>query len=167
LAGPRLAPQVRAEHRSFDPHVEGIAYGVLDDLVGYAIRRAQIKIYEDFASSVADPEITPQRFAALVLIDRNPGLPQSAIGDIMGIARSGAMALMAALERMDLVERRISTTDRRAYGLRLTERGRKRLSDLEAIVAEHDQRIAGDLSASERAQLVALLERVARRREEE
>ena len=43
-------PAARGEH--FDPHVPGVQYGALDDLVGYAIRRAQILIYEDFLAAL-------------------------------------------------------------------------------------------------------------------
>ena len=37
----------------FVPHVSGIDYGPLDKLVGYAIRRAQLVIYEDFMQALA------------------------------------------------------------------------------------------------------------------
>ena len=58
----------------FVPKVPGIDYGILDSLLGYAVRRAQIQLYEDFIPSLAPWGITPPRFSAMVIVSRNPGL---------------------------------------------------------------------------------------------
>ncbi|MCG8443485.1 MAG: hypothetical protein MI723_16905, partial [Caulobacterales bacterium] len=39
---------------SFTPHVEGVDYGILDTLLGYAIRRSQIRVYSDFYREIGD-----------------------------------------------------------------------------------------------------------------
>ena len=46
----------------FVAHVPGIQYGVLDSLVGYAVRRAQIRMYETFIVALEPWGITPPRF---------------------------------------------------------------------------------------------------------
>src|SRR3546814_5503574 len=66
----------------FDPHVAGIEYGALDSLVGYAIRRAQILIYEDFLAALQPWDITPQRFSALTLIAANARLKLTELAQI-------------------------------------------------------------------------------------
>ena len=43
----------------FVAHVPGIQYGVLDSLMGYAVRRAQIKQYEAFIAALEPWGITP------------------------------------------------------------------------------------------------------------
>lgn len=145
----------------FDPHVPGIDYGVLDTLVGYSVRRAQIVIYEDFVLTLAPWHITPQRFSALTVISRNDHLKLTQLARILGIARSGAVLLVDALAAMGYVERQPSVEDRRAYGLVLTPKG---VADLKAIteaVCEHDRRMASGLSADEARQLTRLLRLVA------
>jgi len=42
--------------------VPGIQYGVLDTLTGYAVRRTQLRMYEDFVQALAAWHITPRGF---------------------------------------------------------------------------------------------------------
>lgn len=155
-----LAPDPDGGH--FEPHVPHIDYGVLDSLIGYAIRRAQIRIYEDFVASLATWHITPPRFSALQIIARNPDLKLTDLARILGIARSGAVPLVDALESMALVERLPAATDRRAYRLALTDTGRRTLKAATAAVRAHDARIATHLSADEQQVLRGLLEKLGR-----
>ena len=74
--------------------VAGLDYGVLDDLLGYALRRAQIALYVDFYRATAGLDVSPPRFAALVLVGRNPGMRQGLLAQAMG--------LHAALLKLDL-----------------------------------------------------------------
>ena len=60
-----------------------------------------------------------------------------------------------------LAERRRDPVDRRAYTLYLTPTGRDLLADLERIVDEHDVELLTALNASQRSQLISLLQRVA------
>ncbi|KAG1079766.1 hypothetical protein G6F40_016171 [Rhizopus arrhizus] len=89
-------PAARGEH--FDPPVPGIRYGALDDLVGYAIRRAQIVIYEDFLNALAPWDITPQRVSSLSLIAATANLKLTDLARILGIARSGAVQIVNQLQ---------------------------------------------------------------------
>jgi DNA-binding MarR family transcriptional regulator len=145
----------------FDPHVPGIDYGVLDSLVGYGVRRAQIALYNEFLRSLEAWNITPPRFSALVIIDRNKGLKLTQLAQVLGIARSGAVMLADALTEMGYVERQPVQGDRRAYGLALTPLGRKDLRKIERAVVDQDQRVAQRLKASEREQLLKLLDKLA------
>jgi len=155
-----LAPNPALQDAGFDPHLPDVDYGVLDGLVGYAIRRAQIRIYEDFVQSMAPWQITPPRFSALVIIARNPHLKLTDLARILGIARSGAVLLVDALEEMKLVERRPAPADRRAYSLALSHTGRKTLAAVTEAVRAHDSRIAQQLTPEEQATLKALLARL-------
>lgn len=148
------------QRRRFDPHRAGVDYGILDELLGYALRRAQIRMTEAFDARLGDEGITTQRFSALVLIARNPGLKQTQLASIMGIARSGVLAIVEALSAQGLIERRAAPEDARAQALYLTRHGEDRLPQIETLVREHDAAIAGDFSAAEAELLKALLERI-------
>jgi DNA-binding MarR family transcriptional regulator len=145
---------------AFERHVPGIAYEVLDELIGYAIRRAQLAAYEVFDRVVGGTTFTAQRFSSLVIIEQNPGLTQTRLGEILGIARSGVMLLVDFHESEGFVARVPSTTDRRAYGLRITPAGRRRLAEVKRLVREADREATAALTAAERRQLIALLEKV-------
>lgn len=140
--------------------VPGVDYGPLDGLLGYAVRRAQNALYLDFYRATAEWDVSPQRFAALVLVSRNPGLRQGLLGQAMGLHRSGALRLTDWLTAQGYVERRDAPDDARAWGLHLTAAGKRRLARLEAAVAEHDRALLAALGA-QGAALKAGLERLA------
>ena len=146
--------------RRFDPHQPGVAYGVLDTLVGYALRRAQIRMTEAFDARLGDQGITTQRFSALVLISANPGLKQTQLAAIMGIARSGALAIVEALTEQDLIERRPAPGDARAQALYLSPEGERRLPQIIEAVHAHDRELVSSFSAEEVETLKALLDRI-------
>lgn len=148
-------------HRGYRARVPGIDYGLLDTLVGYRLRRAQLRLYEDFDRRLGAEGITPQRFAALTLIACNPGIGQGRLAATMGIARTGAKALVDGLMARGWVDRTTDATDRRQRGLELTAAGREATDRLAATVADHDAGMAAVLSPEEQATLGLLLDRLA------
>ena len=141
--------------------VPGVDYGVLDDLLGYSLRRAQVAMFLAFHRATRGLEITPPRFSALVIIGANPGLSQSTLGAVLGIARSGAMLLAGWMVQRRLVERRRRPDDGRAWGLHLTRRGAQLVEKMKAAVLAEDRRRAAGLTAAERRELFRLLEKLA------
>jgi len=142
--------------------VSGLDYNVLDELLGYALRRAQVGMFLAFHAATRGQDITPPRFTALVIVGANPGIGQSALGQVLGIARSGAMMLTDWMEDRGLVERRRRPNDGRAWGVHLTARGEKVLSSMKRRVSAEDRRRAGVLDARERRELLRLLNKLAR-----
>ena len=145
--------------RSFNARIEGINYDILDELIGYAVRRAQLSIYEDFASAPGLEDMTPQRFSSLAIIGDNPGVSQTRLAEVMGIARSGVVAIIDGFEKAGLVERQASG-DRRSYNLRLTAEGEQQLKNYKSAVRAHDERVAQRLSGEEKQQLLELLRKL-------
>ena len=141
--------------------VPGLRYGVLDQLLGYALRRAQNALYLDFYRATAGAGISPQRFAALVLVAENPGMRQGLLAQAMGLHRSGALRLTDWLTAQGWVERRDDPQDARRWGLHLTTAGRRRLARLQAAVLAHDRGLQQGLGVGVGARLKADLERLA------
>ncbi len=139
-----------------------IDLGLLPDLIGYHLRKAQLAVFQDFARTVGAGELTPAQFAALVVIERNPGLSQTGLGQTLIIDRSTLVAIIDRLETRGLVKRADSPRDRRSYALHISEAGRDLLHELVARVRAHEAHIAGDLDADEKAVLVGLLSRIRR-----
>src|SRR5258708_31723845 len=71
--------------------------GELSELLGYSLKRAQLKIFEDFLRCVAPLQLTPAQFSVLLLLDRNPGRNQTEIANTLGILRPNFVALVDRL----------------------------------------------------------------------
>jgi DNA-binding MarR family transcriptional regulator len=143
------------------PYVSGVDYDVLDELLGYSLRRAQVAMFLAFHYATQGQDITPPRFTSLVLIGANPGVSQSVLGEVLGIARSGAMTLVDWMEDKGLVERRKRADDARAWGLHLTAAGEKFVKAMKRRVVDEDHARAAKLSARERGELLRLLAKLA------
>ncbi|HEU4644340.1 MAG TPA: MarR family transcriptional regulator [Burkholderiales bacterium] len=141
--------------------VAELDYDVLDSLLGYALRRAQVGMFLAFHAATRGQDITPPRFTALVIVGANPGIGQSALGQVLGIARSGAMMLTDWMEARGLAVRRRRPNDGRSWGVHLTPRGEKLLGAMKRAVVAEEQRRAAVLSAAERRELLRLLEKLA------
>jgi DNA-binding MarR family transcriptional regulator len=132
--------------------------GLLSGLLGYRLRVAQQAVFRDFARAI--PEASPGRVGILLLVDANPGVTQSRLAQAVGIDRSTLVGVLHALQSHDLIERRRGE-DRRTNGLWLTRAGRTLVASLKQRIRVHERRVAAQLSATERAQLLALLEKLA------
>ena len=100
--------------------------GELSELLGYSLKRAQLKVFEDFLRCMAPLQLTPAQFSVLLLLDRNPGRNQTEIANTLGILRPNFVAMLDGLESRDLCARMRSTNDRRSHILVLTDKGRAR-----------------------------------------
>src|SRR3978361_492941 len=120
--------------------------GELSDHLGYALKRAQLKIFEDFLRCVAPLQLTPAHFAVLLLLDKTPGRNQTEIANTLGILRPNFVAMLDGLESRDLCTRMRSTNDRRSHILVLTDKGRAVLARAKKLVAaKHEARLATSL----------------------
>lgn len=104
---------------------EGINYGVFHNSLGYLLRRAQLRMFQQYQQTFADTGIKPTQFGVLELIAENPGLSQSAIAQALSIQRTNMVGLLDALQKRELIERRPSPQDRRTHALYLTDAGRE------------------------------------------
>lgn len=134
--------------------------GVLEELLGYHLRRSQVSVFQDFARAMDGMALTPGQFGVLALIQANPGLSQSALGQAMGVDRSTVVAVIDKLEGRALVQRAAAANDRRSNALRLSAEGMKRFAAALKRVYSHEKQITRRLSAGERTQLLTLLRRV-------
>jgi DNA-binding MarR family transcriptional regulator len=134
--------------------------GLLPGLLGYRLRLAQQAVFRDFAASVSD--LPPGRVGILLIIDANPGVTQSRLARAVGLDRSTLVGVLHGLEARGLVERRRGE-DRRTNGLHLARAGRTLIEGLKRRIRAHERRVAAALTPDERMQLLALLEKLARK----
>lgn len=134
--------------------------GVLEQLLGYHVRRAQLSFFAGFSEACADLGLSPGLFAVLEVVYRNPGLTQTAVSKALGTDRSAMVAAIDKLESMNLLERRPSERDRRSYALYATEYCQSWYPSAEDKVKVHEGLVLKNLNNGERDQLLALLQKL-------
>src|SRR5258705_7686783 len=136
--------------------------GELSELLGYSLKRAQLKVFEDFLRCMAPLQLTPAQFSVLLLLDKNPGRNQTEIANTLGILRPNFVAMLDGLESRDLCTRMRSTNDRRSHILMLTDKGRAVLARAKKLVAsKHETRLNEMLGPANRVALLEMLARIA------
>lgn len=134
---------------------------ILDDLIGYHLQRAAIDDHRTFMRRQPGAErITPKLFAAMVLVNANPGISQADLGRILAMDRATTTASIDKLEDYGLVVRHPSDVDRRRHALRLSGTGTKLLTTMKVHAMENSRQLTSALTAQERDTLVFLLRRV-------
>jgi DNA-binding MarR family transcriptional regulator len=149
-------PAKRKQSTRASPELD---HGILPTLLGYQLRLAQITVFNDFAASARDFDVSPGRFGMLVLIEVNPGVTQTRLAEAVGLDRSTLVAVLDQLEERGLLERRRGV-DRRTNGLWLTRRGKSLVARMKERIRAHEDRLAARLSETERDALLALLRRI-------
>jgi DNA-binding MarR family transcriptional regulator len=153
----------RKENGKGVEEVSALQLGELSELLGYSLKRAQLKVFEDFLNCVAPLQLTPAQFSVLLLLDRNPGRNQTEIASTLGILRPNFVSMLDGLESRDLCARMRSTNDRRSHILVLTEKGRAVLARAKKLVAtKHEARLNALLGPEGRAALLEMLAKIAR-----
>ncbi len=143
-----------------EPGAASVDLGDLARFVGYALRRAQIAVFDDFIRTLAEIDIRPAQFSVLWVVGRNPGLKQSQIGAALGFQRTNLVAMIDELERRGLARRERPPNDRRSHALVLTEAGEACLRAALALHAGHERRMTAKLGPDGCAPLLALLSRL-------
>lgn len=153
LADPREAPPANAE-------VQAPLDSALDELIGYAMRRAQLKLFQNLIGQLSTHDLRPAQFSALAIIDSNPGLMQADLARALAIEPPQVVPLLNKLESRALAVRVRCKPDKRSYGIFLSKTGETLLKELKQIAAQSDVDATSALSIEEREELLRLLKKV-------
>lgn len=140
--------------------VEELDQGILPELISRQTRITHLAIFRLAEQALADLGITPQQFALLVVVQRNPGSRQSLLARARGLDKSTLVPMIDRLERDGYLERRALATDRRIKTIWITLRGEEVLQSAIPLVRRLDDRIGAHLTDGERTELLRLLEKI-------
>jgi len=143
-----------------DVEAPSVAGTLLENLVGYALRRAQLTDYQRFNAATADHRIRPAQFSVMIMAEAYPGITQSQLAKTLEVDPPRMVNLIHDLEDRDLAVRVRCKTDRRSHGIFLTKKGETTLRELKEQVQRADRQHAASLSEPERATLLRLLRRL-------
>jgi DNA-binding MarR family transcriptional regulator len=137
-----------------------INVGLLPNLLGYSIRRAQIALWRDLTKTLGRRAVRPAMFSLLILIEANQGIAQIQLGTQLDIDKGTIVGLIDLLQKKKWVSRKQSTGDRRRKGVYLTALGQHELDALKKSMIEHEARFTRLFSADELALFTAFLRRL-------
>ena len=135
----------------------------LEELVGYNLKRAYIVAKEDFREAMGKDGLSARVFSALSLTHDHPNITQSELARIMGVERSGLVAIVDELEAKGWLLRVRVPTDRRVQALVLTEAGRLLYRETIEAVRAHEDSLFSNMTEAEKQQLLSLLKKIRRR----
>jgi DNA-binding MarR family transcriptional regulator len=118
----------------------------IQDLIGYALRRAQGVVYADLNDALARISLRPLQFTLLLMVAENPGSSQSSVCEALGMQKANCVPTMSELERRGYIIRRKSTNDARSYELHITNKGKRILQRAGEVQSLHEQRLMGKLT---------------------
>ena len=132
----------------------------LDALPGHHIRRLQQMAVAVFLQDTQGFGITPVQYGALLTVQRQPGLDQRSLANLMGLDTSTTAGVVDRLEARGLLRRSASTTDRRVKLLGITEDGATLLADMQPQVAAAQARMLAPLTDAEKPLFMDMLIRL-------
>lgn len=156
----RSRPEAEGEPVEASTPQGAIDLGPLASSIGYLMRRAQVAAFQDLIDRLAQFDIRPAQYAAMLVCDRNPGLKHSQVSEALGIQRTNFVDLFDRLEQRGLAVRKPAPSDRRCHALYLTPKGKALLTHLNALHREHELRLTEAVGPEGRDQLVLLLGKV-------
>jgi DNA-binding MarR family transcriptional regulator len=140
------------------PHdADAIGLDALAGHAGYAVRRFQLWIFQDFIKTLSAVDIRPTQYSVLTVIGANPGLTQMAVAKRLGIERARLVHLLDSLERRRLLKRAKSRSDRRSHALHLTALGETSLEKFRRLAAEHERHVEAKIGRENRERLLQIL----------
>ncbi len=132
----------------------------LDDILGLRLRLAHGAVQRHFTEHFADLGLTQKQVSVLWSIGDRSGTAQADVALALQMDRATTMALVHALEKRGLVERKRSDSDARRIGFALTPAGATKLVDARAAIAAHEHWLRARFSPQETATLMTLLDRI-------
>jgi DNA-binding MarR family transcriptional regulator len=138
-----------------------IDFGPLQNWVGFHLRLAQTFSFQAFAREARDVDLSPGRFATLLLIGRNPGISQTALSRAVGSDKSTLTFALDDLVKRGFVHRSRLPKDRRHYSLSLTAAGERMLAQLTECARRHDRNLDRIIGPRDRATFLKILRKIA------
>ena len=122
--------------------------------LGFAAKERALAAYEETG-------LHPYHHAVLLVLEEGSRKTQGSIADALGYDHGQLVGLMDELEEQDLVERKRDPNDRRRHLVKLTPEGKKTVKRLRSLSRQLEDDFLAPLDEKERAELHALLRRLA------
>jgi DNA-binding MarR family transcriptional regulator len=133
----------------------------LVDSALFLLKRLGMSAKERSFTAYEELGLHPYHHAILAVLDEGTRETQGSIADSLGYDRGQLVGLLDELEELGLVVRRRDPADRRRHIVQMTPEGKKALARLRTLARKLEDEVLVALDDDERAQLHALLLRLA------
>lgn len=131
--------------------------------LSYLMRQVQLAIFQQLDEVVRAFGLTPSQYIVLSVVhEHREGVSSAALARRLGVTPQSSHEIIAGLERRGLIQRTEDTVFRRALKVTLTATGTALLRKCDRRVDRFEQQFYDGLTASEQAQLRAMLVTVIR-----
>jgi len=127
---------------------------------GFLCRRALQVCEAYFLDCTASLNLTPRQYSVLFIVNRHPGLSQAAFARIFGLDPATCAVIMKNLATRRLLDRKISSRDRRERLYSLTAAGEQALRAARPLVDKSERLILRGLSRTQSRELVSRLQAI-------
>ncbi len=111
-------------------------------------------------SRMEEQGMTPQRLRLMGLLMDNGSMTMGALSDELGVSATNVTALVDALEKDGMVERKPHPTDRRAIMIQMTAKAEKKLAEGCAVFKDRVAELFSSFNKTEQGQFVQYLSRM-------
>lgn len=140
-----------------------VAISRLEDHVGYWLRFVSNHVSHAFTLKVEAQGVTVAEWVLMREMHQQGTANPSQLADGLGMTRGAISKLVERLCGKGLVERSVSTEDRRYQSVVLTAAGLKLVPILARLADQNDREFFGELEAKQQANLVGLLRDIVQR----
>jgi MarR family transcriptional regulator, transcriptional regulator for hemolysin len=133
------------------------------DNLGWLLSTVSHSLATELTAALEDVSVTPRAYCVLSTALQGE-YTQTALAQAIGLDKTTMVVTIDALERAGLVERRTSSTDRRARVIAVTEAGREKVAEGEEIVERIQSDVLAALSPESREAFVEALRQLAAER---
>jgi DNA-binding MarR family transcriptional regulator len=133
---------------------------VIQDSLGYLVNRAARIMAQQLADELRPAGIGIGQWAVLLHLWARDGMSQAALARVVAIEPPTMVRTIDRMVRDGLVVRRHDASDARISRIHLTERGRSIRDELVAKAVGVNERALSRFTASERQNLIALLQKL-------
>jgi DNA-binding MarR family transcriptional regulator len=133
---------------------------VLPANIGFHIRMVQMRVFREFYRTFEGSGVTPGMHTVLAIIRDNPGIRQRTLAELLMVREPNMTRMIQGLQGAGLIAREIDKTDRRAFHLILTDKGRALMDGVQGRMDAFEERLLGGLEGKERKALRDYLERI-------
>lgn len=127
-------------------------YTLIKDLDQLLRRRFEERV------RAAGIDLTRPQYRVLIMLDRNPGITQARLAELLDVEKMTVTGLIDRMEARGWVERRRDPNDRRAHALHLLPPARPIVDQLEAVIAQWQEDTNAQLPADVVVRLIGDLQ---------
>lgn len=132
----------------------------MSETIGFLLNDTARLFRRAFNARARGSGITALQWRLVTYLIRHDGIRQGPLAELIEVEPITLSRMVDRLVESGLVERRADPTDRRAWLLHLTPRARAMIQSKSHLVEQLTEEATEGLSAAERDQLIALVERV-------